>query len=275
MSHNNYKKIAAINDYSGFGRCSIAVELPVISALKVQCCPLPTSIFSNHTGFDSFYFQDFTDHMTDYIDEWKKLNLKFDGICSGFLGSHKQIAIVEDFFKSFKTKDNIIIVDPVMGDYGDLYPTYTKETCEEMKKLVRYADILTPNLTEACIITGEPYDVEYSNEELSRIARKLSGMGPDKIVITGIQRGKYIVNYCYEKGKEGYIIKTMKVGTQRSGTGDIFTAIIAADAVNGVDFHESVKKASHFIKKCILKSIEMDIPLTDGVCFEELLTTLK
>lgn len=275
MSHNNYKKIAAINDYSGFGRCSIAVELPVISALKVQCCPLPTSIFSNHTGFDSFYFQDFTDHMTDYIDEWKKLNLKFDGICSGFLGSHKQIAIVEDFFKSFKTKDNIIIVDPVMGDYGDLYPTYTKETCEEMKKLVRYADILTPNLTEACIITGEPYDVEYSNEELSRIARKLSGMGPDKIVITGIQRGKYIANYCYEKGKEGYIIKTMKVGTQRSGTGDIFTAIIAADAVNGVDFHESVKKASHFIKKCILKSIEMDIPLTDGVCFEELLTTLK
>lgn len=275
MSHNNYKKIAAINDYSGFGRCSIAVELPVISALKVQCCPLPTSIFSNHTGFDSFYFQDFTDHMTDYIDEWKKLNLKFDGICSGFLGSHKQIAIVEDFFKSFKTKDNIIVVDPVMGDYGDLYPTYTKETCEEMKKLVRYADILTPNLTEACIITGEPYDVEYSNEELSRIARKLSGMGPDKIVITGIQRGKYIVNYCYEKGKEGYIIKTMKVGTQRSGTGDIFTAIIAADAVNGVDFHESVKKASHFIKKCILKSIEMDIPLTDGVCFEELLTTLK
>lgn len=275
MSHNNYKKIAAINDYSGFGRCSIAVELPVISALKVQCCPLPTSIFSNHTGFDSFYFQDFTDHMTDYIDEWKKLNLKFDGICSGFLGSHKQIAIVEDFFKSFKTKDNIIVVDPVMGDYGDLYPTYTKETCEEMKKLVRYADILTPNLTEACIITGEPYDVEYSNEELSRIARKLSGMGPDKIVITGIQRGKYIANYCYEKGKEGYIIKTMKVGTQRSGTGDIFTAIIAADAVNGVDFHESVKKASHFIKKCILKSIEMDIPLTDGVCFEELLTTLK
>ena len=94
MSHNNQKKIAAINDYSGFGRCSIAVELPIISALKVQCCPLPTSILSNHTGFESFYFEDFTESMPAYIKEWEKLNLKFDGICTGFLASHKQIEIV-------------------------------------------------------------------------------------------------------------------------------------------------------------------------------------
>ena len=158
MGHNNQKKIAAINDYTGFGRCSIAVELPVISALKVQCCPLPTSVLSNHTGFDSFYFEDFTDSMPAYIAEWKKLNLKFDGICSGFLGSHRQIKIVEDFFKTFKTDENIILVDPVMGDYGKLYSTYTTQTCTEMKKLVKYADILTPNLTEACILTDEEYD---------------------------------------------------------------------------------------------------------------------
>lgn len=102
MGHNNQKKIAAINDYTGFGRCSIAVELPVISALRVQCCPLPTSVLSNHTGFDSFYFEDFTDSMPAYIAEWKKLNLKFDGICSGFLGSHRQIKIVEDFLKHLR-----------------------------------------------------------------------------------------------------------------------------------------------------------------------------
>ena len=248
VSHNNQKKIAAINDYSGFGRCSIAVELPVISAMKIQCCPMPTSIFSNHTGFDSFYFKDFTENMPPYMAEWKKLNLKFDGIVTGFLGSHNQIAIVEEFFKNFKTEDNIVVIDPVMGDYGNLYPTYTDETCQEMKKLVKYADILTPNLTEACIITDEPYRPDYSNDELKKIAMKLVAMGPSKI---------------------------MKVGTQRSGTGDIFASIIAADAVNGVNFHESVRKASTFIKKCILKAIEMDIPLTDGVPFEELLTTLK
>lgn len=275
MTHNNQKKIAAINDYSGFGRCSIAVELPIISALKVQCCPVPTSILSNHTGFESFFFKDFTDSMQEYINEWKKLDLHFDGICTGFLGSHRQIAIVEGFFESFKTDDNKIIIDPVMGDYGKIYPTYTKETCQEMKKLIKYADIITPNLTEACILTDEEYNVLCSNQDLLRIARKLSDMGPEKIVITGIQRGQFIANYCYEKGKEGYMIKTMKVETQRSGTGDIFAAIIAADAVNGVNFHESVRKASSFIKKCILKSIELDIPVTDGVCFEELLTTLK
>ena len=275
MSHNNQKKIAAINDYSGFGRCSIAVELPIISALKVQCCPLPTSILSNHTGFESFYFEDFTESMPAYIKEWEKLNLKFDGICTGFLGSHKQIEIVRYFFDIFKTPDNIVVVDPVMGDYGNLYATYTQETCEEMKKLVSYANILTPNLTEACILTGREYNAEYGNEELEIIAKQLSDMGPSKIVITGIVRGTYIANYCYEDGCGGYEIKTTKVGTQRSGTGDIFTAIIAADAVNKVNFHESVRKASQFIKKCIMKSIELEIPVTDGVCFEELLTTLR
>lgn len=263
MSYNNQKKIAAINDYSGFGRCSIAVELPIISALKVQCCPLPTSILSNHTGFESFYFEDFTESMPAYIKEWEKLNLKFDGICTGFLGSHKQIEIVRYFFDIFKTPDNIVVVDPVMGDYGNLYATYTKETCEEMKKLVSYANILTPNLTEACILTGREYNAEYGNEELEIIAKQLSDMGPSKIVITGIVRGAYIANYCYEDGCGGYEIKTTKVGTQRSGTGDIFTAIIAADAVNKVNFHESVRKASQFIKKCIMKSIELEIPVTD------------
>ena len=162
-----------------------------------------------------------------------------------------------------------------MGDYGNLYATYTKETCEEMKKLVSYANILTPNLTEACILTGREYNAEYGSEELEIIAKQLSDMGPSKIVITGIVRGTYIANYCYEDGCGGYEIKTTKVGTQRSGTGDIFTAIIAADAVNKVNFHESVRKASQFIKKCIMKSIELEIPVTDGVCFEELLTTLR
>ena len=274
-NHNNQKKIAVINDISGFGRCSIAVELPIISALKVQCCPLPTSIFSNHTGFESFFFDDYTDNMTSYMNEWIKLDLKFNGICTGFLGSEKQIRIVEEFLSHFKTKENITIIDPVMGDYGKMYPTYTKETCMEMKKLVRYADILTPNLTEACILTATQYHDNWSKKELDTLAEKLSSIGPEKIVITGIQQGKYVANFCYEKNKASYMIRTVKVGTQRSGTGDIFTSIIAADAVNGVDFHTSVRKASIFIKKCILKSIELDIPLTDGVCFEELLTTLK
>ena len=275
MSHNNQKKIAVINDFTGFGRCSIAVALPVISILKVQCCPLPTSIFSNHTGFKSFFFDDYTEKMPAYIQEWKKLGLQFDGISSGFLGSKEQIQIVTQFFKEFKTEQNLIVVDPVMGDYGKTYSTYTPQMCEEMKKLVSYADILTPNVTEACILTDTLYKEKFTMAEYRKMAETLCEKGPSKVVISGIVQGEFIANYCYEKGHEPKIVRSHKVGTQRSGTGDIFAAIIVADAVNGVPFEDSVRKASRFIKKCILKSIELDIPITDGVCFEEVLWSLK
>lgn len=275
MSHNHQKKIAVINDFSGFGRCSISVALPVISMLKIQCCPLPTSIFSNHTGFPSYFFDDYTAKMPAYIAQWKGLGLQFEGICTGFLGSKEQIRIVTDFFKDFKTEGNLVIVDPVMGDYGKTYSTYTPDMCLEMKKLVSYADILTPNVTEACILTDTPYQEKFRLKDYESMALSLSKQGPKKIVITGIVQGDFIANYCFEEGQPPKIIRSHKVGTQRSGTGDIFAAIIAADAVNGVPFRDSVKKATRFIKKCILKSIELDIPLTDGVCFEEVLWTLK
>ena len=272
---DSQKKIAVINDLSGFGRCSIAVELPIISAMKIQCCFVPTAVFSNHTGFQSFFVEDFTDKMRSYMDEWRKLELHFQGICTGFLGSPQQIAIVTDFLKDFKEKDTIVIVDPVMGDYGKMYPTYSMDTCLKMRELIPLADIITPNLTEACILTGIPYEEKWSRKKLLWLAETLSAMGPEKVVITGIIQGEFIANYCYEKGAEPRIFRTIKAGTQRSGTGDIFASIIAADAVNGTAFEQSVRKAGRFIKKCILKSIEMGIPLTDGVCFEEFLHTLK
>ena len=202
-NHNNQKKIAVINDFSGFGRCSIAVALPIISAMKIQCCPVPTSIFSNHTGFKSFFFEDYTDRMEKYIDEWKKLGLRFSGISSGFMGSVDQIRIVTDFFKYFADEETQVIVDPVMGDYGKAYPTYTSEMCAEMKNLVSYADIITPNLTEACILAGEDYNEKRRIKDLEALAVKLSNMGPKKVVITGIIQGGFIVNYCYEKGQSG------------------------------------------------------------------------
>lgn len=275
MSHNNQKKIAVINDFSGFGRCSIAVALPILSVIKVQCCPLPTSIFSNHTGFPSYFFEDYTSRMVPYMQEWKKLDLHFNGICSGFLGSKEQIEIVKKFFKEFKTEETQIIVDPVMGDYGKPYPTYTEEMCGEMKKLVEFADILTPNVTEACVLTDTPYKEKWKIEEIQEMAEKIHAMGPKKIAITGIVQGGFIANFCYEEGQQPKVLRTHKEGTQRSGTGDIFASIIAADAVNGVPFYKSVKKASDFIKKCIIRSQELDIPLTDGVCFEEVLGKLK
>lgn len=275
-SHNNQKKIAVINDMSGFGRCSITVSLPIISKLKVQCCPVPTSIFSNHTGFKSFFFEDYTKKMVPYIEEWKKLGLKFDGIATGFLGSREQIDIVRGFIEYFKDSDNIVIIDPVMGDYGKPYSTYTPEMCGEMKSLIGYADIITPNLTEACVLTDTDYhDGRWRMSDLHAMAEKISSKGPGKVVITGIVQGDFLANYIYEEDKEPKVVHSHKIGTERSGTGDVFASIIAADAVNGIPFSDSVKKASRFISKCILKSIELDIPVTDGVCFEEVLDCLR
>lgn len=273
-SHNHQKKIALINDLSGFGRCSLVVALPIISTMKVQCCPLPTSIFSNHTGFASYYMEDFTDKMVPYMEEWKKLDLHFNGICSGFLGSAQQIQIVSDFIRSFKRKDTVVLIDPVMGDHGKTYSTYTAEMCAKMKELVQYADILTPNITEACILTDTEYKKSWRTKEIICMAETLAKQGPQKVVITGIPQKSFIANLCYEQGKESSIQKVQRIGNERSGTGDIFASVLAADAVNGVAFDESVRKASKFIKRCIVRSNELDIPLTDGVCFEEVLHTL-
>ncbi|MCD7724429.1 MAG: pyridoxamine kinase [Clostridiales bacterium] len=270
------KKIAVINDISGFGRCSVAVALPIISYLGVQCCPVPTSIFSNHTGFPQYFFDDYTDRMEEYIANWKKLDLRFEGIATGFLGSARQIQIVKRFIQEFSREDTQVIVDPVMGDYGQLYSTYTEALCEEMRELVRLADITTPNLTEACHLTQTPYKhTGWSRKELLAMAGKVAAFGPSKVVITGIVQGEFIANYIYEAGKEPKLIRTHKVGTERSGTGDVFASIIAADCVKGIPFERSVRKASGFVKKCILKSIELEIPKTDGVCFEEILYQLK
>ncbi len=274
MSHNNQKKIAVINDFCGFGRCSLAVSLPVISALKIQCCPLPTSIFSNHTGFKSFYFTDYTEHMPAYIDEWSGLELSFNGILTGFLGSYEQIRIVKDFLKKFKSESTVTVIDPVMGDYGKLYSTYSPLLAQKMSELVPYADILTPNLTEACILTNTDYSPEMGEAELFSICEKLSLMGPEKIIISGLERGEDLENFIFEAGKAPVTIREHKVGPCRSGTGDVFSSIIAADVVNGVELTESVKHASSFIAKVLRRTVELGIPSTDGICFEEFLTEI-
>jgi len=275
-SHNNQKKIAVINDISGFGRCSMTVSLPIISYMQVQCCPVPTSILSNHTGFEHYFFDDYTAKMKEYISHWERLHLSFHGICSGFLGSVEQIEIVEYFFKKFKEEHTVVIVDPIMGDYGKPYGTYTDELCREMKKLTAYANILTPNLTEACILTERNYEqTTGTDRELAEIAYELSQMGPEKVVITGVPQKSFLNNIVYERGKSPCFIRRKKRGVNRSGTGDVFSAILAADAVNGVGFSESVAKAADFIVMCIQRSMELDIPVTDGVCFEEVLYKLK
>lgn len=279
--NSRQKKAAVISDMTGFGRCALTVSLPVISKLKVQCCPVPTAILSNHTAYPSFYFDDYTGRMEDYIEQWRRLGLTFDGIGTGFLGSKRQIEIVRDFIRDFRREDTIVMVDPIMGDNGKAYATYTEDMCREMKRLVACADIVTPNVTECCILTGREYrESGWKQEELLHMAERIGEMGPEKVVITGVCQGSYIGNFCYERHRNQTGVnvdfrKKKRVGETRCGTGDIFSAIILADAVNGVRLEKSVDKAAGFVRDCIRESMKMEVPLTDGVCFEEILDRLK
>ena len=272
--HNHQRKAAVINDFTSFGRCSLAVTIPILSAMKVQCCSVPTAIFTNHTGFSSYAWTDNTAHMDDYIAEWKKLGLRFDAIHTGFLGSKAQVEFVYRFLEAFRDEKTIVCVDPVMGDYGKLYATYDNELAQAMRGFLGVADILTPNLTEACVLAGVPYRVDMTDDELEVLCAKLCARRATKVVISGIPRGDLLANYVYERSKEPFVCSHKRIGKDRSGTGDVFSSVILADAVNGVDFATSVRKASAFVAKAVKRTVEMGIPEKDGLAIEEVLSPL-
>ncbi len=276
MENYRQKKIAVINDISGYGRCSLTVAIPILSVQGIQCCPVPTAILSNHTEFPVYFFDDYTDKMRAYMGKWKELGLEFDGISTGFLGSAEQIEIVLEFVESFRNEDTLIIVDPVMGDHGKRYTTYTEEMCEEMKQLVGYADVVTPNVTEACMLTGTPYkDKGWTRKELLNMAIMLQLMGAKSVVITGVREGSFYTNVVLEQGKrEAEFVKVKSAGNQRPGTGDVFASVLSGSVLKGESLRDATEKAAKFVRDCITKSDELGIPHSNGVCFEEILGKL-
>ena len=274
MDHNHQRKIAVIGDFCGFGRCSLAVALPLISALKFQCCPVPTSVFSNHTGFPTFHKTDLTAQMPAFLAEWEKLSLSFEGVLTGYLGSAQQVAIVHDFLVRFPKKDGVVVVDPVMGDAGALYPSMPKRLVEEMKRLLALADCITPNLTEACLLTATPYREDMTDAQIFDLARHLSTFGPKQVVISGIERGADLVNFILDKNGTEHTVSEAKAGPCRSGTGDVFSAIITADLCDGKTLTDACAHAASFIAKALRRTVELNLPATDGIAFEEFLKEL-
>lgn len=270
------KKIALINDITGFGRCSIAVMAPIVSAMKIQSVVVPTAILSTHTQFSEYYFDDYTPKMRDYIQTYKNLDMEFDAIATGFLGSVEQVDIVVDFIRHFKKPGVFTLVDPVMGDYGKLYKTYTPELSAKMKNLVRYADILTPNLTELCALMDEDYhNGEFDAKALTTMCEKLSAQGPAHIVVTGIHyNDKQIMNFVYSRGESPRVLLVDRIGGDRSGTGDVISAVIAGKYLNGHDFYDSVRCAADYASKCIGYCEKNKVPEHWGLCFEMYLRDL-
>ena len=270
------KRIALFSALAGYGRCSLTVSLPIISHMKVECCPIPTAVLSSNSSFPDYIMEDYSPRLPAYLEHWRKLGLQFDGICTGFLGSTEQLSIVRNFLEGFRTPSTIVIVDPVLGDHGRLYSSCSNKLCEAMKSLITYADIITPNLTEACLLTDTPYPLaEPSLPLLAEICSILRNKQPkQKIVITGIGYDDSIADYVSIPGIPDELLRVSRVQPARNGTGDIFTSIIAAGAVNGVPLKESVKKAQDFIVRCLNASVQYHVADYDGVCFEMLLDTL-
>lgn len=271
------KKVALINDITGFGRCSITIELPILSALKIEASPFPTAVLSVHTGFPSYFMNDYTENMQSYMESWEKNNLEFDGILTGFFGSKEQIDIAIDFIKRFRRKDTLVMIDPVMGDHGKRYASYTEEMCVEMRKLLSYADVIAPNLTEATELLGVPYpkNGEITEDELLNLAKRLNEKGPKRIVITGLREKDVIKNFIYEENIGSKIISTKAIGGDRSGTGDAFSAIVMGSLMNGEGLHFATQKAADFINKAVKFAEDLNLPWNYGLPFEEYLTELR
>lgn len=283
------KKIAVINDLSGIGKCSLTAALPVISVMGVQACPLPTAILSAQTGFETFYYDDYTEHMEEVMLCWKQMGFCPDGIYTGFLSGAAQADKVLRFIDIFGHKGARILLDPVLGDNGAEYPIYTEALCEKMRVLAEKASIITPNLTEALLLL-------YGKEKIREIWKKMSGLSPKdfmeevqktgkklsetfgvEAVITGIDlieeesvsMGNLITDH------RGYTwVKVKKEGGSYSGTGDLFASVLSAGMVKGTDIAQSVQKAADFISKAIHDTVLEGTDRNEGVCFEKHLREL-
>lgn len=280
------KKIALINDLSGFGKCSLTAAIPVISVLGIQACPLPTAVLSAQTGFESFYCDDFTDRMDYFTNEWKKMGETFDGIYSGYLAGPKQIEKVLYFLEQFKEQNNLYLADPVMGDNGRRIRIFSKELLSGMKKLTKRADVITPNLTELCLLADADYEqvITHSHKEdyqkrIQDICESLlfQAKGQQTIVVTGIvrkQKDKEYIGNLAVSHKETAYVETPYTGMGFSGTGDLFASVICGSLVNGQNITQAMEKATYFLQEAIEEASAEKIAPNQGVHFEKYLSRL-
>ncbi len=285
-SNFNLPTALAIHDLSCFGKCALTVIIPTLSAMGVQTVPIPTAFLSTHTGgFEGFYFEDLTDAMGEISDHLQKVGVKADAVYTGFLGSGKQISTVSaviDRFGAYEKGENkpIILVDPVMGDDGKLYSTYNEEMVEGIKKLCEKADVITPNVTEACFLTGVAFEdtANLTEEETKtyadRLCCELVKFGVKKIAITGLHyAGNMVGTYGYDDGR-AFLYGREYVKKSYPGTGDLFASVLLGELLRDKDFRTSVAFASDFTRKVIEYSSKFDTPLRNGVAFEPFLCEL-
>ena len=265
-------RVAAVHDLCGYGKCSLGIAIPVLSAAGIDVCPVPTSLFSAHTRFPKFYMHDTTPMLTEYLDAWREEGIELDGIYSGFLGSAEQVDAILRLYREYPKA--LRIVDPVMGDGGSKYPTYTDEMCEAMKGLVDGADVLTPNLTEASILTGIAYAGQDVDEAyIKGMMEALLGMGAKSVVLKGIvHEGESIIrNYVSVTGGEVEEVSSELLPYMLHGTGDLFASGLTAAIYAGESLLSAVEFAGSLVRHAMEITPEQPDYQVRGVSFESVL----
>jgi len=272
------KRAAAIHDISCFGKCSLTVALPVLSAAGIETCPIPTAMLSTHTGgFTGMHIHDLTDDIIPVIDHWKSLDLRFDAIYTGYLGSFRQLDIVSELFDRLRNDGTTIIIDPVMGDHGKLYGGFTDDFPAGMRELCKKADIITPNFTEAALMLGEEYkEGPYSHEYVNDMLHRLGTFGAKTVVLTGVHFSGNKLGAAALDVASGEISTALGdwiEGTYH-GTGDTFTSAFLAAMLNDRPIGEALQIAVNYVHRCILRTKTMHPYMTYGVNFEAELPSL-
>lgn len=278
MINDKLKRVIAIHDISCFGKCSLTVALPILSACGVECTCLPTAVLSTHTGgFTGFTYRDLTDDLEPIAKHWKEIGLKFDGIYTGYLGSFRQIDIVKEYIDSFcPDKKGLVLVDPVMADNGVMYPLFDKKFAKGMGTLCERADIIIPNVTEASFLLEEEYPKVQDKACIDGLLKRLSDRFCDKVVLTGVkfEEGK-IGAACFDKvtGKYSYYFNDYVEGYFH-GTGDVFSSALLGAVLNGFELEKAIAVAVDFTLESIKRTNAEGTDSRFGVDFERSLVNL-
>ena len=273
------KKIVAIHDLSGVGRVSLNVVIPILTNMGFQVVPLPTAILSNHTQYPHFTFLDLTDEMRKIIAEWEKLDVSFDTFYSGYLGSPEQVGIVNNFIKKFRKEEDIVVIDPVLGDNGKLYTGFDNRIVEEMRYLIGSADVITPNLTELSLLLDIAYEEKNTDEQLKDHLLKLSEKGPEIVIITNVP----VVNephktsvYAYNRtGNRFWKVKCPYLPAHYPGVGDTFTSVLTGALMQGDSLPIALERATQFCYQGITATFGYDYDSREGIMLEKVLHNLN
>ncbi len=272
------KRVAAIHDISCFGKCSLTVALPLLSAAGLETCCIPTAVLSTHTGgFSGYTYRDLTEDIMPVATHWNSLGLLFDAVYTGFLGSEEQTEIIDKVLDEIATENTLIMVDPVMGDDGKLYPVFSDSFPAAMAKLCARAHVIVPNMTEAFLLLDEPYHPgPYTRAEIIRILDGLSAICPGKIVLTGVHFDDISLGaatFDPETGKKEFVLQN-RVNGFYHGTGDVYAATLLAALMQGFSLHDAAGIAADYTVLSITTTKAMDKDLRYGVNFEYNLPTL-